>query len=64
MHTRVCVCVCVCVCTVTHLCPHLCNPMNCSPPASFVHEIFQARKSGEGCHFLHIHREVQWRSQY
>ena len=28
---------------VTQLCPTLCNPMNCSPPASFVHGIFQAR---------------------
>ena len=25
------------------LCPTLCNPMNCSPPGSSVHEIFQAR---------------------
>ena len=31
-----CVCVCVCVCVyvlVTHLCPTLCNPMDCSPQA-------------------------------
>ena len=25
------------------LCPTLCNPMDCSPPGSFVHGIFQAR---------------------
>ena len=28
---------------VTQLCPTLCNPMNCSPPASSVHRILQAR---------------------
>ncbi|CAN0531354.1 unnamed protein product [Rangifer tarandus platyrhynchus] len=28
---------------VTHLCPTLSEPMNCSPPGSFVHGIFQAR---------------------
>ena len=25
------------------LCPTLCDPMNCSPPGSSVHEILQAR---------------------
>ena len=25
------------------LCPALCNPMDCSPPGSSVHGIFQAR---------------------
>ena len=40
----VCVCVCVCVCVlVTELCPTLCDPMDCSPPGSSVHEILQAR---------------------
>ena len=45
----VCVCVCVCVCTgtcahmLTQSCPNLCNPMDCSPPGSSVHKIFQAR---------------------
>ena len=28
---------------VTQLCPTLCNPMDCSPPGSSVHGIFQAR---------------------
>ena len=28
---------------VLQLCPTLCNPMNCSPPGSLVHGIFQAR---------------------
>ena len=38
---RVCVCVCVCVCIQLGL--TLCNLMNCSPPGSSVHGIFQAR---------------------
>ena len=33
---------CVCV-LVTQSCPTLCDPMNCSPPGSFVHGILQAR---------------------
>ena len=28
---------------VTHLCPILCDPMDCSLPGSSVHGIFQAR---------------------
>ena len=28
---------------VTQLCPTLCDPMDCSPPGSSVHGIFQAR---------------------
>ena len=28
---------------VAELCPTLCNPMDCSPPGSSVHEILQAR---------------------
>ena len=32
-----------CVCVCTQLCPIICNPMNCSPPGSSVHEIIQAR---------------------
>ena len=40
MCVRVCVCVCVCavLCLVTQLSPALCNPMDCSPPGSSVHE--------------------------
>ena len=38
---------------VAQLCPTLCNPMDCSPSGSSVHEIFQARiHTGVGCHFL------------
>ena len=48
IYVCVCVCVCVCACAHTHvkllqLCPTLCNPMDCSPPDSSVHEILQAR---------------------
>ena len=28
---------------VAHLCPTLCNPMDCSPPGSFIQGILQAR---------------------
>ena len=28
---------------VTQLCPTLCDPMDCSPPGSSVHGMFQAR---------------------
>ena len=38
-----CVCVYVCVCVCTHSRPTLCDPMDCSPPGSSVHVIFQAR---------------------
>ena len=30
----------------------LCDPMDCSPPGSSVHGIFQARIPESGCHFL------------
>ena len=33
---------CVCVWTVTQSCLTLCNPVDCSPPGSSVHGIFQA----------------------
>ena len=31
------------MCSVTQLCLTLCDPMDCSPPGSSVHGIFQAR---------------------
>ena len=31
---------------VAHLCPILCDSMDCSPPGSSVHGILQARKLG------------------
>ena len=30
-------------CSVTQSCPTLCNPMDCTPPGSPIHEILQAR---------------------
>ena len=33
----------LCVCSVTQLCLSLCKPMDCSPPGSSVHGIFQTR---------------------
>ena len=36
----VCVCVCVCV-LVAQLCPILCDPIDCSPSGSSVHEMLQ-----------------------
>ena len=30
-------------CLLTQLCPSLCGPMDCSPPSSSAHGIFQAR---------------------
>ena len=34
---------CMYACSVTQLCLTLCDPMDCSPPGSSVHGIFQAR---------------------
>ena len=38
-------CVCVCVCVCVHVLSHvsLYDPMDCSPPDSFAHGVFQAR---------------------
>ena len=33
----------VCVCEVAQSCPTLYDPVDCSPPGSFVHGILQAR---------------------
>ena len=33
----------ICMCSVTQSCPTVCDPMDCSPPGSSVHGIFQAR---------------------
>ena len=35
--------VCVCACSVGQSCPTLCDPTDCSPPGSSVHEISQGR---------------------
>ena len=39
-------------CLVANSCPILWDPMDCSPPGSSVHGIFQARILGVGCHLL------------
>ena len=36
--------ICKGMCSVAQSCPTLCDPMNCTPPVSFVHGIFQARR--------------------
>ena len=45
-------CVCACVRSAAELCPTLCDPMDCSPPGSFIVEIFQARILVGGYQFL------------
>ena len=37
---------------LAQLCPTLCDSMDCSPPGSSVHGIFQVRNTGVGCHSL------------
>ena len=36
---------------VAQSCPTLCDPVNCSPPGSLVHGIFQARIQEQRCAF-------------
>ena len=38
--------------SVAQSCPTLCNPMDCSPPGSSVHEILHGKNTGVSCHFL------------
>ena len=37
-------------CLVAQSCPTLCNPMDCNPPGSSVHEDFPGKNTGMGCH--------------
>ena len=42
-----------CVCAkLLQLCPTLCDPMDCSPPGSFVHGASPGKNIRVGCHFL------------
>ena len=41
-----------CVCLVAQSCLTLCNPMDCSPPGSSVHEDSPGKNTGVGCHAL------------
>ena len=40
------------LCLVTQSCPTLCDPMDCSPPDSSVHEDSPGKNTGVGCHSL------------
>ena len=40
------------LCFVTQLCPVLCDPIDCSPPASSVHKDSPGKNTGVGCHAL------------
>ena len=40
------------LCLFTKLGPTLCNPMNCSPPGSYVHGDSTGKNTGVGCHVL------------
>ena len=37
---------------LSHFCPTLCNPMDCSPRGSSVHGGFTGKNTGVGCHAL------------
>ena len=37
---------------VAQSCPTLCDPMDCSPPGSSVHEDSEGKNTGVGCHVL------------
>ena len=41
---------CCMLCLVAQLCPALCDPMDCSPPASFVYGDSPGKNTGVGCH--------------
>ena len=40
------------LCLVAQLCLTLCDPMDCSPPGSFVHGDSPGKNTGVGCHAL------------
>ena len=40
------------MCLVTQSCPTLCDPIDCSPPGSSVHEDSPGKNTGVGCHAL------------
>ena len=40
------------LCLVTQSCPTLWDPMDCSPPGSFVHGDSPGKNTGVGCHAL------------
>ena len=40
------------MCLIAQLCLALCDPMDCSPPGSCVHEDSPGKNTGVGCHTL------------
>ena len=42
----------MCVCLAVQSCPTLRDPMDCSPPGSFVHRDSPGKNIGVGCHAL------------
>ena len=40
------------LCLVTQSCLTLCDPMDCSPPGSYVHRDSPGKNTGVGCHVL------------
>ena len=40
------------LCLVAQLCPTVCDPMDCNPPGSSVHENSPGKNTGVGCHAL------------
>ena len=40
------------ICLVSQLCPTLCNPVDCNPPGSSVHEDSPSKYTGVSCHAL------------
>ena len=49
--SRYTVCACACVSTRAQSCPTLCNPKDCSPPGSSIHEIFFRQEYQSGLPF-------------
>ena len=39
-------------CLVVQSCGTLCNPIDCSPPGSYVHRDSPGKNTGVGCHAL------------
>ena len=42
----------LCMCLVAQSCPTLCDPMDCSPPGSSIHEDSPGKNTRVGCHAL------------
>ena len=40
------------LCSLAQSCPTLCDPMDCSPPGSFVHGDSPGKNTGVGCHAI------------